>query len=175
MQVRAAGDPFKLTALIDRELRATHPSLRATQFGLQATRVANTLLRERLLALLASFFAVVGLLMAALGLYGVLSYSVARRTREIGIRIALGARSGALVAAIVTDAALMMGIGIVAGLAGGFYLSQLLKGYLHEVHPTDAFSIALPVGCLLLSALLAAVPAARRASRLNPVDALRSE
>jgi putative ABC transport system permease protein len=175
MQVRAAGDPLTLTAIIDREVRATHPSLRATEFGLQSTRVANTLLRERLLALLSGFFAAVGLLMAAVGLYGVLSYSVVRRTREIGIRIALGARSGALVIAILRDAALMTGIGIVVGLAGGLYLSRFVKGFLHEVYPTDAFSIVMPIGCLLLTAFFAAVPAARRASQLNPVEALRSE
>jgi putative ABC transport system permease protein len=175
MQVRAAGDPLALTAVIDREVRATHPSLRATEFGLQSTRIANTLLRERLLALLSGFFAIIGLLLAAVGLYGVLSFSVVRRTREIGIRIALGARSGALVIAIVKDAALMTGIGIVAGLACGLYLSRFAQAFLHEVQPTDAFSIALPIGCLLLTAFTAAVPAARRASRLDPVEALRSE
>ena len=164
-----------MTAVIDREVRATHPSLRVTEFGLQSTRVANTLLRERLLALLSGFFAAVGLLMAAVGLYGVLSYSVVRRTREIGIRMALGARSGALVIAIVRDAALMTGIGIIVGLAGGLYLSGFVKGLLHEVHPTDAFSIVMPIGCLLLTAFFAAVPAARRASLLDPVEALRSE
>ena len=175
MQVRTAGDPLALTAAIDREVRATHPSLRVAEFQLQATRVTNTLLRERLLAVLSGFFAAVGLLLAAVGLYGVLSYSVARRTREIGIRIALGARSGALVVAIVKDAAVMTGIGIAIGLAEGFYLSRLVKGLLHEVHPTDAFSIALPVGLLLLTAFIAAVPAARRASRLDPLVALRSD
>ena len=175
MEVRAAGDALALTAVIDREVRATHPSLHVTDFRLQATQVANTLLRERLLALLSGFFAAVGLLMAAVGLYGVLSYSVVRRTREIGIRIALGARSGALVIAIVRDAAVMTGIGMIVGLAGGLYLSGFVKGLLHEVHPTDAFSIVMPISCLLLTAFFAAVPAARRASRLNPVEALRSE
>ena len=135
MQVRSDGDPLALTAVIDREVRATHPSLRVTGFRLQATQVANTLLRERLLALLSGFFAAVGLLMAAVGLYGVLSYSVVRRTREIGIRIALGARSSALVIAIVRDAALMTGIGIIVGLAGGLYLSGFVKGMLHEGVP----------------------------------------
>jgi len=164
-----------LNAVIEREVRAAHPSLRVTDFRLQATQVANTLLRERLLALLSGFFAAVGLLMAAVGLYGVLSYSVVRRTREIGIRIALGAQSGALVIAIVRDAALMTAIGIVVGLAGGLYLSGFVKGLLHEVYPTDAVSIVTPIGCLLLTAFLATVPAARRASLLDPVEALRSE
>jgi putative ABC transport system permease protein len=127
------------------------------------------------MALLSGFFAAVGLLMAAVGLYGVLSYSVVRRTREIGIRIALGAQSGDLVIAILKDAVLMTGIGVVVGLASGLYLSDFVKGLLHEVHPTDAVSISMPLACLLLTAVLAAVPAARRASRLNPVEALRSE
>jgi hypothetical protein len=175
LQVQTAGDPLALTAVIDREVRATHPSLRASEFRLQATLIANTLLRERLMAVLAGFFAAVGLLMAAVGLYGVLSYSIARRTQEIGIRIALGARSGALVIAIVRDAALMTGIGMVVGLAGGLYLSGFVEGFLHEVHSTDAFSIVMPMGCLLLTAFIAAVPAARRASLLDPVEALRSD
>ena len=175
LEVRTAGDPLALTSLIEHEVRATHPSLRATSFMLQSTQVANTLVRERLLALLSGFFAAVGLLMAAVGLYGVLSYSVVRRTRELGIRIALGAKPGALALAIVRDAALMTGIGVVVGLASGLYLSRFVKGLLHEVQPTDAVSISMPIACLLLTALLAVAPAARRASRLNPVDALRSE
>ena len=69
----------------------------------------------------------------------------------------------------------MTGIGMIVGLAGGLYLSGFVKGWLHEVHPTDASSVAVPIGCLLLTALLAAAPAARRASRLDPVEALRSE
>jgi ABC-type antimicrobial peptide transport system permease subunit len=103
--------------------------------------------------LLSGFFAAVGLLMAAVGLYGVLSYSVARRTREIGIRIALGARSGALVGTIARDAALMTGSGIIVGLSGGLYLSSFVKELLHEVYPTDALSIVMPKGCLLLPSL----------------------
>ena len=69
----------------------------------------------------------------------------------------------------------MTGVGIVVGLAEGFYLSRLVKGLLHDVHPTDSFSIVMPIGCLLLTAFFAAVPAAWRASQLHPVEALRSE
>jgi putative ABC transport system permease protein len=175
LQVRTDDDPAALRATIEREVRATLPSLRVTEFSLQSTLIADTLTRERLLALLSSFFAVIGLLLAAVGLYGVLSYSVVRRTREIGVRTALGAKPRALVITIVRDAALMTGIGIVVGLAGGFYLSRLVRNLLHEVQPTDVSSIALPIACLLAAACLAAVPAARRTSRLDPVAALRSE
>jgi putative ABC transport system permease protein len=175
MQVRAAGDALALAPIVEHEIRATHRSLRVAESSLQSSLVANTLLRERLLALLSGFFASVGLVLAAVGLYGALSYSVIRRTREIGIRIALGARSWPLVVTIVRDAALMTGVGIVVGLGSGLYLSRFVKDLLHEVHPTDAFSIALPAGCLLLTAFVAAFPAARRAARLDPVDALRAE
>lgn len=80
-----------------------------------------------------------------------------------------------MVISIVRDAALMTGIGIIVGVAGGFYLSGFVKGLLYEVHPTDAFSIVMPIGCLLLTAFFAAVPAAWRASQLDPVEALRSD
>ena len=175
MQVRAAGDALALTAVIDREVRATHPSLRVTNSSCRRRASQIRCCESVCSPLLSGFFAAVGLLMAAVGLYGVLSYSVVRRTREIGIRMALGARSGALVIAIVKDAALMTGIGIIVGLAGGFYLSGFVKGLLHDVHPTDSFSIVMPIGCLLLTAFFAAVPAAWRASQLDPVEALRSE
>jgi len=173
LQVRAAGDPLALRTTVDREMRAAHPALRVGGFSLQSTLVANTLVRERLLATLSGFFAAVGLLLAAVGLYGVLNYSVVRRTREIGIRSALGANPGTLVRTIVRDAALMTAVGIVVGLVAGFYLSGLVRTLLHEIQPTDVSSIALPIGCLLLAALLAAVPVALRTARLDPVAALR--
>jgi putative ABC transport system permease protein len=175
LQVRAAADPLALRTTIEREVRATHLSFRATEFSLQSALVANTLLRERLLALLSGFFAAVGLLLAVVGLYGVLTYSVARRTREIGIRAALGARPVAIFLVIVTDAALTTGVGIVVGLAGGLYLSRVVVALLYEVHPTDVSSIVLPIMCLLTAACLAALPPARRTSRIDPVVALRSE
>jgi putative ABC transport system permease protein len=175
LEVRAADDPRALVAAVDRAVRSAHPALRIAGISLQSALVANSLLRERLLALLSGFFAGVGVLLAAVGLYGVLSYSVVRRTREIGIRIALGARAGALIVTVVRDAALMTGIGIVVGVSVGLYLSRFVKFLLHDVQPTGALSILLPVGCLLVTALVAAIPPATRASQLNPVDALRAE
>ena len=141
----------------------------------QAAAVDQTLLRERLLALLSGFFALVGLVLAAVGLYGVLSYSVVQRTREIGIRVALGARQLGVVRTVVAEAGAPRSSGPAVGLAGGLYLSRFVEALLFEVTPLDFWSLALPLGTLLLTALLAAALPALRAARVDPVVALRYE
>ena len=104
LHVRVAGDPAALAARLREEIRAASPLFRVTTVTSQAAVVDRTLLRERLLALLSGFFALVGLVLAAVGLYGVLSYSVVQRTREIGIRVALGARQLGVVRTVLADA-----------------------------------------------------------------------
>ena len=135
----------------------------------------DTLLRERLLAILAGFFGLVALILAAVGLYGVLNYSVAQRTREIGIRLALGARHRVVVRVVIADILLLTVIGVAVGLAGGLALAQFLSIFLFEVHPSDFWSVALPLACLLAASGLAAFPAAARAVRVDPIVALRHE
>jgi putative ABC transport system permease protein len=146
-----------------------------TSVRLQSADVYQTLLRERLLALLSGFFAVVGLVLAAVGLYGVLSYSVVQRTREIGIRVALGARQIGVVSTVLADAGGAVIVGAVCGLAAGLYLSRFVEALLFEVAPLDFWSLALPVGALLLAASLASALPAIRAARVDPVIALRYE
>jgi ABC-type antimicrobial peptide transport system permease subunit len=141
----------------------------------QAEAVGQTLIRERLLALLSGFFAVIGLVLAAVGLYGVLSYSVVQRTREIGIRVALGARRTRVVWTIVMDAGGAVAAGVVFGLAAGLYLSRFVQSLLFDVTPLDFWSLAVPLATLLLAALLAATLPAYRASRVDPAFALRYE
>ena len=131
--------------------------------------------RERLLAMLSGFFALVGLVLAAVGLYGVLSYSVVQRTREIGIRVALGARELRVVRMVLAEVGGAAVVGTICGLAGGLYLSRFVKALLFEVTPLDFWSLALPLGALLLAALLAATLPALRAARVDPVIALRYE
>jgi len=175
LEVRTAEERLDLTDNLRQEIEAVHPSLRVTNVQLQSTLVHNNMLRERLLAVLSGFFAVVGLLLAAVGLYGVLSYSVVQRTKEVGIRLALGAQQLAVVRSVVADAGRTTLIGAVVGLAGGLYLARFVRTFLYEVEPLDPWSLALPIACLFVVSALAAVLPARLAARVDPVVALRYE
>jgi ABC-type antimicrobial peptide transport system permease subunit len=149
--------------------------LRVTSITSQAAMVNRTVVRERLLALLAGFFALVGLVLTAVGLYGTLSYAVVQRTREIGIRVALGARAAGAVRSVLADTARTTLIGAACGVAGGLYASRFVETMLFEVAPLEVSSLALPLGTLLLAALVAAAVPAWRAARVDPVIALRNE
>jgi predicted permease len=177
--VRVAGDAAaaatRLGPRLRDEVHAVNPLLRATSIVPQATLVGQTLLRERLLALLSGFFALVGLVLAAVGLYGVLSYSVIQRTREIGIRVALGAQAHGIIRTVLADISGVTGAGALIGLAGGLYLSRFITSLLFEVTPFDFWSVALPVGLLLVAAALASALPALRATKVDPVIALRAE
>jgi putative ABC transport system permease protein len=141
----------------------------------QAAIVNRQVVRERLLALLAGFFALVGLVLTAVGLYGTLSYAVVQRTREIGIRVALGARAVGAVRSVLADTTGTTLVGAVCGLAGGLYASRFVETMLFEVAPLDVLSLGLPLATLLLAALVAAAVPAWRAARVDPVIALRSK
>ncbi len=175
MEVRTAGDPLRVTATIRQAINQSSAGLRVQNVTLQSTRINNTLLRERLLALLAGFFAIVAIVLAAIGLYGVLSYSVVRRTKEIGIRVALGARQLGVVRLVVSDVVLVIAIGLAIGIAGGFALGRFVATLLFEVKPSDFWSLALPLACFLAASGLAALPPAFRAARVDPIVALREE
>jgi predicted permease len=175
LHVRVAGDGTTIAARIRDDVRAAAPLFRVTSITSQTAMVNRTLVRERLLALLSGFFALVGLVLTAVGLYGVLSYAVVQRTREIGIRAALGARALGAVRAVLVDAAGATLIGAACGLAGGLYASRFVEGLLFEVAARDLWSLALPLGTLLLAAFVAAVVPAWRATRVDPVIALRNE
>jgi putative ABC transport system permease protein len=132
-------------------------------------------IRERLLAMLALFFGVVALLLAGIGLYGVLDYSVLQRRREIGIRIAIGAQAGDIARRVTADVALMLVAGALAGLALGMASVRYIETLFYQVKATDLGILALPSLTILAAALLAALPAVIRAVRIDPVDMLRAE
>jgi ABC-type antimicrobial peptide transport system permease subunit len=133
------------------------------------------MIRERLLATLTTFFAVIALLLACIGLYGVLSYGVVQQRREIGVRMALGARATQVASRVTRDMAIIVGCGALIGLAGGFGFGRVIERLLFEVKAVDPFPLLMPLVTLALAAMLAAVPPVLRAVRIDPAQILRSE
>lgn len=175
LAVRTEGEPARVIPMVREAVRTFGHSLRTVDFTLQSTLVNDSLINERLLAVLSCFFTLVAAVLAGVGLYGVLSYSVVRRTREIGIRMALGARRAGVVRLITSEIGLVTAIGLAAGLAGGEMLARSVSKLLYEVKPTDAASVAFPVACLFGAAAVAALRPAMRAARVDPSVALREE
>ena len=131
--------------------------------------------QQELLAKLALFFAIVALLLAGVGLYGVLDYSVLQRRREIGIRMAIGAQSGSIARLVTMDIFTMVLLGSLAGAALGMALVPYIATLLYQVKPTDLAMLALPSFTMLAAVLLAAMPAVFRAVRIDPAATLRAE
>jgi len=173
--VRTAGDPGSLATAVRRELQAVDtdvPLDRVTPFS---SLMSGSLAVQRLYTWLLGIFAAVALFLAAGGLYGLVAYSVIRRTREIGIRIALGAQGRSVVALVMGRGLILTAMGIVAGLAGSVAATRVLRRYLYEVTPTDPAVLGAVVGVLLCAAGLAAYVPSRRATRVDPMVALRTE
>ncbi|HEY1342695.1 MAG TPA: FtsX-like permease family protein, partial [Bryobacteraceae bacterium] len=175
LAIRTASATASNAPALRRAIQNVDPNLTVDDVVSQTTQIENTIIRERLLALLAGFFTLVAMALAAVGLYGVLSYALVRRTKEIGIRVALGARPAAMARLIVTRVALATAVGAAAGGAGAFELARFLESFLFEVKPADPFSQALPVALLLAAAAIAVAPPAWRAARVDPLVALREE
>ncbi len=171
-------DPQNRLALADslRQLIAQrHNGLRVSNVTTQRDLVRDQTIRERLIAMLAAFFAAVALLLAGIGLYAVLNYSVLQRRREIGIRIAIGSTRAGIVRLVTLDVFLMIALGGCAGVALGFGAARYVESLFYQVKATDADMIALPALAILLSALVATLPAVLRALRTDPTEILRSE
>jgi putative ABC transport system permease protein len=173
--VRAKGDPMGLADGVRRTIQRIDPSQPIAQLRTMESVVRETFARQRFSMLLMGGFSLASLLLAAVGLYGVMAYSVTERTREFGVRAALGAEPAHIVGLVLRGGLAVVLLGTVAGLSGALALSGLLKSLLFGVGTRDAATFA-AVPCVLVSvALVAAYLPARRASRLAPVDALRAE
>jgi len=174
--VRTMGDdPLAFAATLRRKVSDAHVGLRVSNIRTQAEVVRDQTIRERLIAMLALFFACVALLLAAIGLYGVLNYSVLQRRREIGIRIAIGSPRSRIVGLVTMDVLAMVGLGACAGVAFGLESARSIESLFYQVRATDVDMLALPACAILLTALGATLPAILRALRTDPTEILRAE
>jgi predicted permease len=171
----ASKNPLALAATLRKEVANARPGFRVRDIHTQLELNQSDTVRERLLAMLASFFAAVAILLAGVGLYGVLDYSVLQRRREIGIRIAIGARYGDIVRRVSAEGFAMVGLGAVTGLAIGMASVQYVQSLLYQVRLTDLSILALPSLTILTATMLASLPAVIRAVRTDPVKMLRTE
>jgi predicted permease len=174
--VRTSGsNPLALASTLRREVPNARPGFRVSNIRTQEELVLAQTVRERLLAMLALFFAGVALLLAAIGLYGVLDYGVLQRRREIGIRMAIGAQGGDIARRITAQVFSMVMAGALAGLVLGIASVRYIEALLYQVKPTDLGILVVPSLTILVAAVLAALPAVTRAVRIDPVAILRSE
>ncbi len=168
-------NPLALAQALRREVPKGRSEFRVSNIRTQQEINDALTIRERLLATLALFFAAVALLLAGVGLYGVLDYSVIQRRREIGIRIAIGAQPASIAKLITTETLATVLTGALAGLALGLIATKYIATLFYQVKPTDAQILALPTLAILTAALLAALPAIIHAVQIDPVTMLRSE
>jgi predicted permease len=175
LHLRSAGHPASLIESARRELRALDPQVPATNIRTLEEQRRNSLYSERVTALLLSAFGALALLLAALGIYGVMAYAVAQRTREFGIRMALGACAGDVLRLMLTQGARLIGAGVALGLAGAFAATRLIRSFLYQVSSTDPMAFVLAALLGAAAALLACYIPARRATKVDPMIALRYE
>ncbi len=173
--VRSAAAQLDVVGAVRRELKAIDPALPLAKIRSMDEVVAASQSSPRLLTLLLGLFAGVSLALAAVGIYGVTAYAVAQRTREFGIRLALGAQPATVLAAVLKRGALLTGGGVLLGVIGGLLLTRLLTGFLFGVAAADPVTFASVAGLLGGVALLASYAAARRAIKVDPLVALRAE
>lgn len=172
--VRTAEQPLILASTIRRLVSGARTNTRVQVLPMTSL-VRRQMIRERLLAILTGFFALVTLLLACIGLYGVLSYGVLQQRREIGVRMALGARASQVATRITRDMLLIVSCGAAIGLAGGFGFGRIIERLLFEIRAVDPLPLLMPLVTLAAATILAAVPPVIRAVQIDPAQTLRTE
>lgn len=173
--VRTGADPRAFMPTIRHEIWAMDPNLPIAEARSMSEILADSMARTSFTMIMLGIAAAVALLLGTLGIYGVISYAVSRRTRELGIRIALGATVSRVRRRVVREGLVLAGAGIVIGTLAAAALSGVLGGLLHEVSPSDPLTYALVAAILIVAAALASYVPARRASAIDPMEALRRE
>jgi len=175
LAVRVSGDPMSLVAAVSREIHAVDPNQPISVIATMAKLVGEETDQRRVGMILLATFAGIALLLAALGIYGVLAYFVAQRTREIGVRVALGAQTHDVMKMVMKQGMGLTLFGIGIGLIGGFALARLMKSLLFGVSASDPLTFAAVAALLASVAMAACYIPARRATKVDPVVALRCE
>jgi putative ABC transport system permease protein len=173
--IQAEGDPLALTSPAAAAIRQIDPNQPVADVRTMQRVLEGTVTQPRLVLYVLAGFAGVALLLAGLGLYGIISYSVAQRQREIGVRVALGAQRSDVLRPILREGMVLTGIGLLFGLAGAMASTRVMRSLLFGVNPTDPLTLVTVSAFLLLTALAASYVPARRAARMDPAVALRSE
>ncbi|HEX6731652.1 MAG TPA: FtsX-like permease family protein, partial [Pyrinomonadaceae bacterium] len=173
--VRAAGSPDSVAASVGNEIRAIDKSLMFSGIKTIPQLIDQSLILENLLAKLSSFFGVLALLLAAIGLYGVMAYAVVRRTKEIGIRMALGAQPGSVRRMVMRETLRLVIVGVLIGVPTAFAATRLISSLLYGLTPNDPITVSVAILVIVVSAILAGFLPARTASRVDPLIALKYE
>jgi putative ABC transport system permease protein len=173
--VRTTAEPSAMLATVRREVAALDPTLAVSRVATMDELVAAILAQPRFSAVLLNWLSALALLMAAVGIYGVLAYSVACRTGEFGVRIALGAQAGDILKLVIGQGMRLVAIGVGIGLAAAFALTRLIAKLLFGVAATDPLTFIVIAALLTFVALLACYVPARRATKVDPIISLRTE
>jgi predicted permease len=173
--VRSTLSPQNLVLTLRNAVRTLDPHQPIYNVQTFDALLSDSLARQRMTAVLLGMFAVIALILAAIGIYGVLAYSVTQRTREIGVRMAVGANRRDIVSLVLSQAGRYVALGIVAGLATAVAAARLIDGLLFHTSTIDPIAIATTIGGLILIAALAVSIPARRAASISPTEALRAE
>jgi predicted permease len=173
--LRTAGDPLAMTESARGAMRDVDPTLPVQRFTSQTEQISLRFAQERLFARAYAAFGALAVALACIGLFGLMSYSVGRRTSEIGVRMALGAQRRTVVAMVMGESMRLVGLGIGVGLAAALWAGRFVEAVLYGVPAYDPLTIAAAVGLILLVAALAGGLPARRAARVDPMEALRQQ
>jgi macrolide transport system ATP-binding/permease protein len=174
-ELRTAGDPFGAVASVRRIVHNASQAVSITEVTTQAQRIEQTISQERTFAFLASCFAALALLIAGVGLYGAMAYTVARRTGEIGIRMALGAQRPKIIWMVLREVLVLATIGLLVGYCAARLATRFVESFLYGMKANDPLAVAAAIGILFAAAIAAGYAPAWRASRIDPAAALRNE